>query len=178
MEMLLLPPPSAPHPLPQTAPVVEQAHWWHLSWPSPAGFGGSTVQSTPAEQLGAPLASCPSGSLHPSTNSTSTQGLAGRCWESSATLARVLLGTSGSGDIRATLTAATHDAQGASQEPSWLSDPGGNIPNAVSHVRNNSWPPNHPWGPKMPPPVSWRNGVSCPRLTWRPGSTPRTARTS
>lgn len=94
-----------------------------------------------------------------------THGLAKRCWESSATLARVLwitVGTSGLGDIKATLAAGTHDAQGASREPSWLSDPRGNIPNAVSHVRNNSWPTNHPWGPKMPPPLSRRNGGDAP----------------
>lgn len=69
-----------------------------------------------------------------------TQRLAKRCWESSATLARVLwttVGTSGLGDIKARLAAGTHHAHRASREPLCLSDPGGNILSAVSHARSN-----------------------------------------
>lgn len=65
----------APHPLPQMPPTAEQeqACWCHLSWPNPAAFGGFMVQSTPAEQMGAPSPSCPPGCAHPSRNSTSAQ---------------------------------------------------------------------------------------------------------
>lgn len=52
-------------PLPQTPPMVEQAGCCHLSWPNPAGFGGSMVQSTPATQVGAPSASCSPGVCTP-----------------------------------------------------------------------------------------------------------------
>lgn len=58
--------------------------------------------------------------------------------------------------------------------PPRLSEPTGNIPNAVNCARKT---PNHPRGSQAVPPVPQSNG-GMSRLTWRPGSTPRTARRS
>lgn len=111
--------------------------WCHLSWPNPAGFGVSRVQSTPAKQAGPPLASCPQGQhtcpeMAPRAHPKLLREL--------SHLGQGALDHGGDtmGDIEVTLAAGSHDVQGASLESSRLSDSRGNIPNAVSHIRNNS----------------------------------------
>ena len=135
-EMLLLPTPSASHPpTPNTShggagrllpPQLAQSCWvwgFHGAEHTSNAGGSSLGQLFPWG-----LHTCPEMAPMPGT-----QGLVERCWVLWTTLE-----TSGSGDIRTTLTAGTRDSQGLSREPSWLSDPGGNTPNAVIHVRNNS----------------------------------------